>query len=269
MANAVMPSSTGDSSDSSDSDNDAVATAVAKAGRHNSASHSLGFDLHRSLLAIERYTAAATAREGGADDSDNDDSSTLHFFHREHLSVAAVTPASTATAAAVHGSAVLIERPTATSSAAITTAAASAVLSTTRQYRPQSPTTHTPPAQSPRIALVSPAVRSERRCSCSSKQQRSSNSSSRDTTTAAVTAVVAVVDDSTGPAVGMQECELMALLQQPPKTVPQLRSQEGLRRFFRGITQHRMRRCEAYATSGLLSAADAQRKIAKRIRLLS
>jgi hypothetical protein len=276
MANAVLPSSTGDSSDSSDSDNDAVATAVAKAGRRNSASHSLGFDLHRSLLAIESYTAAATAREGGLDGSDNDDSSTLHFFHREHLSVAAAAPSnSTGTAAAVHGSAVLVERVTATSSAAITTAAATAALTTPRQYRPQSPTTHTPPESSPRVALVSPTIRSERRCSSSSKQQRSSDSSSRGTTTAAAVAAVAtvaaVVDDSTGPAVGMQDSELVALLQQPPKTVPQLRSQEGFRRFFRGITEHRMRRllCEAYTSSGLLSAADAQRKVAKRIELVS
>eukprot|EP00953_Heterococcus_sp_UTEX-ZZ885_P034239 17749-Heterococcus_DN1.PRE.1 len=69
----------------------------------------------------------------------------------------------------------------------------------------------------------------------------------------------------------MQDSELIVLLQQPPKSVPQLRSQEGFRRFFRGTTEHRMRRllCEAYSSSGLLSAADAQRKVAKRIELVS
>jgi hypothetical protein len=152
MANAVMPSTTGDNSDSSDSDNDAVATAVARTELCNSASHSLGFNLHRSLLAIESYTAAATAQEGGADVSDNDDSSTLHVFHREHLSVAAAVPTNSTATTAVNSSAVLMERCAAISNTS-TTATAAAAMSTPQQYRPQSPTTHTPPALSPRITL--------------------------------------------------------------------------------------------------------------------
>jgi len=74
-------------------------------------------------------------------------------------------------------------------------------------------------------------------------------------------------DEKEGEACSMPDESLVEMLKQPPKHVPRLRTREGFRRYFRGVSETRMR--------SLLSAAyndrepqEREKRTDKRIELL-
>lgn len=83
----------------------------------------------------------------------------------------------------------------------------------------------------------------------------------------ATAAVTPLASGSAGAAVAMPDAELVHMLKQKPKSVPQLHSRDSFRRFFGGITKDRMTRLLRSAYDGL-DAADKEDKVQKRLELL-
>ena len=71
-----------------------------------------------------------------------------------------------------------------------------------------------------------------------------------------------------GPAVQMSDIELIAMLQRPPKLVPQLRTKTGYIEFFKGMNYNRMQKLLETAYDGL-SEEERLEKVDKRLKLLS
>ncbi|CAM9471048.1 unnamed protein product, partial [Choristocarpus tenellus] len=72
-----------------------------------------------------------------------------------------------------------------------------------------------------------------------------------------------------GPAVGMQDDELLHMLSMQPKSVPELRTRDSFRGFFRGMPADRMSRLLRGAFEGALPPEEAERKVEKRINLVN
>ncbi len=70
-----------------------------------------------------------------------------------------------------------------------------------------------------------------------------------------------------GQALGLDDAQLVDLLRQRPKFVPMLRSREGFRRYFAGLSRVRMLSLLTTAYDGL-ECGEREDKVAKRMELL-